>query len=832
MKKNFILLSFSFSYLLFAFSLQAQFKASPQNDAWKKIYRATPEKINELVHTKLDVSFDYNKQYLYGKAWITLKPHSYPQDSLILDAKGMYINKVAMVKSNGNSPLVFSYADSIQLHIKLDKSYKADESYTVYIDYTARPNELKRDGGRAIRDAKGLYFINPLGKDKDSTKPTEIWTQGEVEASSVWFPTIDKPNQKTTAEISMTVLSKYVTLSNGKLTQKKMNADGTRTDTWKMDKPHSPYLFFMGVGDFAVVKDSYKGKEVSYYVEKPFESVARGIFGLTPEMIKCFSTRLGVDYPWDKYSQMVGREYVSGAMENTTATLHSEFLQQNARQLTDGNKYEEYISHELFHQWFGDLVTAESWSNITMNETFADYGELIWDEYKYGADAAGARNYRQMNTYLQSRSENKNLVRYNYRNPDDVFDRVSYEKGGRIVHMLRNYIGDEAFFKSLNTYLTRYQYQNTEAAQLRLVLEEITGKDLNWFWNQWYYGSGHPKLDIVYGYNEKDKKATVIVTQKQADEKLFLLPVAIDIYANGTKQRYNVWVENKSDTFSFPAAAKPDLINFDGDKVLLTEKTENKTLQDYIYQYANAKKYADRIEAVEMALENKQEASAKSFLATALGDPFFEIRKAVLSEISYADLNADGIKAVSNIARNDEKRLNRAAAIEILGEANNPDYKDLFTKGAKDSSYSVAGASLVALSELDETAAIAMLPTLKSDAKGKLKSAIAEVEALTKGDDSFDEMTSKYNDLSTFRKATEYKSYLKFLGNVNNNDNFEKGIDKIVALRNLTANFQPDFKTEINTQLNKLKAKKEAQKKKTNNPDLDDQIKYLEGKMK
>ena len=830
MKKIFTPLCIAF--LLFVLSAKAQFGQSSQNDAWKKVYRSTPEKTNDLVHTKLDVSFDYNKQYLYGKAWITLKPHFYPQDSLVLDAKGMYINQVAMIKGTTNSTLSFSYADSLQLHIKLDKTYKADENYTVYIEYTARPNELKTQGGRAIRDAKGLYFINPLGKDKDSTKPTEIWTQGEVEASSVWFPTIDKPNQKTTDEINMTVLSKYVTLSNGKLTQQKTNADGTRTDTWKMDKPHSPYLFFMGVGDFAVVRDSYKGKEVSYYVEKPFESVARGIFGLTPEMIKCFSTKLGVEYPWDKYSQMVGREYVSGAMENTTATLHSEFLQQNARQLTDGNKYEEYISHELFHQWFGDLVTAESWSNITMNETFANYGELIWDEYKYGADAAGARNYRQMNQYLQSRSENKNLVRYNYRNPDDVFDRVSYEKGGRIIQMLRNYVGDEAFFKSLNTYLTRYQYQNAEAAQLRLVFEEVTGKDLNWFWNQWYYGSGHPKLDIAYGYNEKDKKATIIITQKQTDDKVFRLPVAIDMYANGSKQRYNVWVENKADTFSFPAASKPDLINFDGEKVLLAEKTENKTMQEYMYQYTNLKKYADRMEAVEAALDNKTEAGANALLAKALSDPYFGIRRTVLDEIKYADLNAEGIKIVTDIARNDEKRLNRAAAIDILAEANKSAYKDLFIKGVKDSSYSVAGSSLVALSDLDEAAAIALLPSVKNDAKGRLKSAIGEVEALTKGDDSFDEMTSKYNDLNNFRKIGEYKAYLKFLGNVNNTENFEKGIDKIVALRNLTATFQPDFKAEVNERLEKLKQKKESLKKINNNADLEVQIKYIEGKMK
>ncbi|HEY9262717.1 M1 family metallopeptidase, partial [Chitinophaga sp.] len=231
-------------------SLMAQSEKAAQEDPALKIYRASSTKVNDLVHTKLDVRFDYAKKYLYGKAWITLKPHFYATDSLTLDAKGMDINEVALVKAGKNSPLKYSY-DSLQLHIALDKEYKPTESYIIYISYTAKPDELKVKGSAAISDAKGLYFINPDGKDPN--KPTQIWTQGETESSSAWFPTIDKTNQKCTEEISMTVEKKYVTLSNGKLVSQKNNADGTRTDTWKMDLPHSPYLFMMAVGDYAIV---------------------------------------------------------------------------------------------------------------------------------------------------------------------------------------------------------------------------------------------------------------------------------------------------------------------------------------------------------------------------------------------------------------------------------------------------------------------------------------------------------------------------------------------------------------------------------------------------
>jgi len=264
---------------------QAQTNPEKQAEDGKNLYRESAARINDLVHTKLDVRFDYAKSYLYGKAWITLQPHFYATDSLMLDAKGMDIHKVEIVNGKNNKALKYKY-DGWILNIKLDKSYTGGDKYTVYIDYTSKPDEVKVKGSAAINDAKGLYFVNPKGEDK--SKPTQIWTQGETEANSVWFPTIDKPNQKTTDEIYMTVPDKYVTLSNGILASQKKNSDGTRTDYWKMELPHSPYLFFMGVGDYAIVKDNYKGKEVSYYVDKEFGPVARKIFGLTPEMMAFF----------------------------------------------------------------------------------------------------------------------------------------------------------------------------------------------------------------------------------------------------------------------------------------------------------------------------------------------------------------------------------------------------------------------------------------------------------------------------------------------------------------------------------------------------------------
>ena len=179
----------------------SQQDAQVMDTAWKHIYRGTYPRINDLVSTKLSVSFDYDKQWLYGEEWVTLEPHFYPTDSLTLDAKGMDIKEIALMKSNSKIPLKYAY-DSMHLRITLDKTYKGGEKYTLYLKYISKPNDLKLPGSAAITDAKGLYFINPKGLTREHT---EIWTQGETESNSAWFPTIDKPDQKTTEEISMTV---------------------------------------------------------------------------------------------------------------------------------------------------------------------------------------------------------------------------------------------------------------------------------------------------------------------------------------------------------------------------------------------------------------------------------------------------------------------------------------------------------------------------------------------------------------------------------------------------------------------------------------------------
>ncbi|MCA6438512.1 MAG: M1 family aminopeptidase [Sediminibacterium sp.] len=739
-------------------------------------YHETPVKVNDLVHTKLDIRFDYQKKYLYGKEWVTLKPHFYSTDSLRLNAKGMDIHNVSIFKNDKLIPLKFSY-DNFYLAILLDTIYTCNQTYIIYIDYTAKPTELKN----RKKNEKGLYFINADGKD--TNKPTEIWTEGEPESSSVWFPTIDKPNQKTTEEISMTVPNKYVTLSNGKLISQKENTDGTRTDSWKMDLPHSPYLFMMAVGDFKIYKDNWRGKEVSYYLEPKYAPFAKEIFGETPEAIDFFSNILGINYPWNKYSQIVVRDYVSGAMENTTATMMGEPAQATTKELAD-RYYNTGIVHELFHQWFGDYVTCESWSNLTLNESLAVYGEYLWLENKYGKDVADAHNFEGLQAYLDNKNaKNEPLVRFQYKEIQDVFDGVTYQKGGCILNMLRNYLGKHAFYKGLNIYLKNNAFKNAETPQLRMAFEEASGLDLNWFFNQWYFGAGHPELNISYNWNENTNTQTIYLQQTQ-EGNAFVLPIAIDFYNGNKIERRKTWMTDKADTLSYKLTRKPNLVNVDADKVLITKKTDNKPLAEFSFQYFNAPLFLDRYEAIEAAIGKQNENDGQKIILAALKDKYFGLRiKAINAlDITNAAIANSTIPIVRELATSDKNNMVRATAITFLSKLRKNDDLSLFENSLKTESYAVQGASLAAIGLIDSSAALRFAKQYENDSKHEISQAILTLYSTYGGNEQWNYIYNLFLSLVPPQRFNMIESFASLTGRVENPAFAKQGITAIKEL--------------------------------------------------
>lgn len=732
------------------------------------VYHAAATRTIDIIHTKLEVSFNWEKQHLYGKAVITLKPYFYPVKDIVLDAKGFDVKDASLLTSTTVKPLSF-VSSPTHLTITLDKEYSCNDTLKLFIDYIAKPNERESKTGTAITSDKGLYFINPIGKEKD--KPMQIWTQGEPESNSCWFPTIDKPNERMTHEIFITLDSAhrhFVTLSNGILKSSKQNPDGSRTDHWKQSLPTAPYLVMMAIGDYAVIKDKWRNMEVSYYVEPKYAPYAKQIFGNTPEMLEFYSNKLGVPYPWEKSSHVVVRDFVSGAMENNTAVIYGQFLQRTDRELLD-ETHEDIIAHELFHHWFGNYVTTESWANITLNEGFATYGEYLWKEHKYGRDDADYHGYESFHGYLLSSAKSpKHLIRYDYNDPDEVFDAHSYNKGGAIIHMLRKYVGDEAFFAALKLYLEKNKYSAVEADHLRLAFEEVTGEDLHWFFNQWFFGKGHPSLLIQHAYNDSEKKYFIRITQQQDlnTNPVFKIPLDIDFYLNGKKERKRVWVNSSSEEFSFYFPQKPDFVNVDAEKSIVCTKEEKLSIQERIFQYKNCPTYLDRVEALNECSAFASIPEVAEMILLALNDKNAGIRKRAISITEkLTDEYKNAVKEqLIMLARKDKKSSVRTAAVSQLAiNFSDQELVSLYKELVNDSSYSVAGASLSALAKQNSKEALNIARNFESETNTTMLFSIAEIYAEYGNDANNVFFTKIFQQMSGWDNVSFASLYTEFL---------------------------------------------------------------------
>ena len=699
-------------------------------------YRGSKDRLHDLIHTKLEVRLDWAKQQLAGIATLELKPYFYEQDELILDAKGFDINTVSLVEGANKRPLKYTY-DGNQMTINLEREYKADEHFFVEIRYIAKPEEIQDKGSAAIKSNKGLYFINPAGNLNE--KPQQAWTQGQTNANSAWFPTIDSPNEKTTQELFITVDNRFTTLSNGSLVYSLMNDDDTRTDYWKLDQPHAPYLAMMAIGEFEKIEDHWEvpgGEEieVNYYVEDEFADYAKDIFGKTPEMLDYFSKVLNYPYPWPKYAQIVVRDFVSGAMENTTASVFMEDLLVTDKELLD-YRWDDIIAHELFHHWFGNLVTCESWSNLALNEAFATYGEYLWYAYKYGEEEAAYHQWESLQTYLEEAKEKKaDLIRFTYEDQEDMFDHHSYDKGALVLHMLRNYVGDEAFFKSLELYLKEHAFGTAEIHDLRMSFEKVAGEDLNWFFNQWFFASGHPQLEI--NHYQKGNVLTVEVKQNQdlSQTPVFSLPVMLGIWVDEEKAwEYPIEINASFEKFEFEIEDTVQLVLFDTEKQLLGEVSHQKTIDELIFQYYNGGKLLARYDALEklgeIAFDNPDVYHVISdVFLSALNDPFWGLRALAVDFFDeYEGEYLDDLKErLVNLVQGDLKPSVRASAITTLASINPDEYKLVIQKALQDPSYMVKGAAILGFSLTEDPNKLRILTEYKDSINTHIVLALAD----------------------------------------------------------------------------------------------------------
>jgi len=675
----------------------------------------------DLLHTSLDLRFDWQQRHVIGKAELTLKPYFKPLNKVSFEAIHFDITGVA-IKNVANSP-VFQY-DGKLLTVDLPKSYSRNEEITLVVNYMAKPyseESLEPD------PEKGLYFINHNGME--GGLPMQIWTQGQTQNNSKWFPTFDHPNERCTQEVKLTVDAKFKTLSNGKLISSLPNEDGTRTDHWFQSLPHPPYLFMIAVGEYHEEKDMWNNIPLHYFVEKPFAPFTKKIYNHTPEMLSFFSEKLQYPYPWDKYAQITVRDYTSGAMENTGAVVFNEFVQKNNFELTD-NDNDYIVAHELFHHWFGNLVTCESWSNLTLNEGFANYGEYLWFEHKYGRDRADFHRLNELIGYISEVMSvgPRPAIDYYYASREGMFDAHSYNKGGMILHMLRNYVGDEAFFASLNKYLKENAFTAVEVDELRMVFEDTTGEDLHWFFDQWFLQSGHPELQVEYQYDNIEKKLNVSVFQTQDTNTYphaFVLPLhMVIVMPNGERISRTFKCNKRECTETIEnIIEKPAYCLIDGRGDLLAIIDENKTQEEYLAQYLGGKSFMEKYMAV-IRLEDKT-----PVLDALLKEPFYVFRSEAISYMDEATALNYTLK-LQELAMMDPHAEVRALALYTLLNMNDESAKTLCKRLLDmETSYTVMKVALEGLKYFSPEDAISYAKKIYPDASPDMEEFLLEIFA-------------------------------------------------------------------------------------------------------
>lgn len=662
-------------------------------------YRSSATRLFDILHTDLDLAFDWKSQTVIGEAVLTLKPFFKNQNTLILDAQDFEIHTINLQEKGLQLELAFEY-DQQQVVIALPREFTRADTFKIQMKYIAFPGENTGNGSKAISGTNGLYFIDPL--DTIADKPSMIWTQGETTHNSKWFPTLDTPNERFTQVIKLTVADTMKTISNGTLVKQEKLPKGLRKDYWELNIPHAPYLVAVVIGDFGDVEDKWNEIPLRYYVEKGYEKGAEKVFEHTPKMMSLFSDLLGVKFPWPKYDQIVVRDFVSGAMENTTASIFMEELLLDAREALD-SEWDYIIAHELFHQWFGNYVTSESWANLTLNEAFANYGEYLWNAHQYGQDHAKLKMIAEAETYFEeAQSKQVDLIRFQYDEAEDMFDAHSYSKGGWILHMLRIYLGDSVFFEGLNLYLKTNALQSVEVHDLRLAMEKVSGEDLNWFFNQWFLDKGHPELSVEIDYSDP-KNISLVVSQNQnfKETPLYQFPLEISWYENKIRKSKTEFVNKRIHRIQLKNEFPVDIVYVDESKDILAKWSIKTNADQQVKQFNQSIFGVARYEALDSLASWNSDIELKSVLPGALSDPFWAVRELGLTilggKLSEGIFMDDLENQVYQLADLDERHSVRAGAIDLLAKINPEKYQEEFDRYVNHPSYIVASAGLTGI---------------------------------------------------------------------------------------------------------------------------------------
>jgi aminopeptidase N len=660
----------------------------------------------DLQHSRIILRFDVDQKKVIGEVIHTVSALRGDISKIDFDSVGLTIQSVTV----NRAPAKFE-TTAAKLVVPVPAG-KVGDKFDIDIRYEGKPT-------------KGLYFILP---DKDyPNRPTQIWTQGESEDTRYYLPTYDYPNDRLTTETVLTVPASWLTISNGKLIGVTNATNNMKTWTWRESVPSSTYLITVVAGEFDEVRDGSRNLPVTYYAPKGRGDRLPINYSRTPAMIELFNKKYGVDYPWEKYAQVMVDDFVAGGMENSSATTNTSSSLVNPKLAAEfATGQDDLISHELTHQWFGDYVTCKDWGNIWLNEGFATFGETVWTENHFPKDQSEYQRWADARHWFASANlYGKPIVRYDFDDSSE-FDGNAYGKGGWVLNMLRHQLGEEAFNRAIKHYLEVNHGRNVVTADLVKAVEESTNTDVDQFFNQWVYGAGAPKFDIRYGYDKSTHQVALTVKQTQKVEGyvgVFRVPVDVEITTDAGAHLYPIVVSKQTETFSLPAGSEPLMVLFDKGGHILKKADFHKEKKEWLYQLKNAADFSDRADAagalpalkddaghVDGKTETKDDDVIAALADAAGNDKAWGVRAVATESLGEIGGPAAAKKVIAALDSAKEPWL-RARMVAGLG--NFKDDKDVLSKlqnvAEHDSSYRARAAALQALGKLKAPNAFAIL---------------------------------------------------------------------------------------------------------------------------
>lgn len=654
-----------------------------------------------VAHIRLDLALDFVARTLSGSAALTLRVRRDGLSAVTLSAVDMELHGITV---DGAAVSLADVAyDGRSLRVPLHPPRPRGGTLELVVAYTARPT-------------KGLYFLAPDETDPD--RPEQCWTQGQDEDARHVFPCIDVPAEKATTELICLAPRDKVLLSNGDLLER---ADVEPNQTrwhYKLSSPQASYLVTLVCGPFAEMRDHAPETNVDLYYFLPPHRVADGQRALakTPRMVDVFSKLIGIPYPHRRYSQVFVADFIFGGMENTTATTLTEQALLDERAALD-HDVEPLVAHELAHQWWGDLVTCREWPEAWLNEGFATYFEYIWFEQDRGRDEADWHALEQLDHYLHEANEyQRSIVCRHYRDPIEIFDGHLYEKGGRVLHMLRHLVGDAAFFEALAAYGQRHAGGTVETRDLVRVFEEVTGRSLDRFFDQWVLRPGHPDLRVTWTWDDERTVGQLKVVQTQAGDNLSAYELHVDVgfEIEGRLVIHRFSMGEARQAIDIRLERSPTMVVFDvGGTLLATVKLELSPPL-LIRQLAGGPSAIDRIAAARALGDLPEPRVVKALTKAALDDTFWGVRATAVTQLGQMAPRADALDTLLTALSASDPRVRRAAAAALgnfRGQTRAADA--LITRlGSGDDSVFVLGNAARALGQIRDPRAVAVLPTL------------------------------------------------------------------------------------------------------------------------